>query len=107
MAEFEIIAKTVANTTLKGVDGGPDIVVPNILPILPMRNLVVFPGMVVPLNVGRKKSKNLLDEVMSGDKLVGVVAQKNPTVEDPTQADLSPVGTICMILKLLRLGDGN
>jgi ATP-dependent Lon protease len=107
MAEFQIIAKTVANTTLKAVDGGPEIVVPSVLPILPMRNLVVFPGMVVPLNVGRKKSKNLLDEVMSGEKLVGVLAQKNAATEDPTQADLSPVGTICMILKLLKLPDGN
>jgi ATP-dependent Lon protease len=61
----------------------------------------------MPLNVGRQKSKNLLDEVMPGEKLVGVVTQKNADVEDPGYNDLYNVGCACMILKLFKLPDGN
>ena len=82
-------------------------VVPESLPILPLRNLVVFPGTVMPLSVGRTKSKALLEEVMPGDKLVGVLAQKNAEVDDPKAEDLQAIGTVCMILKLFRLPDGN
>ena len=83
------------------------VVIPERLPILPLRNLVVFPGTVMPLNVGRPKSKALLEEVMPGDKLIGVLAQKDPDDEDPGADDLHTVGTVCMILKLFRLPDGN
>jgi ATP-dependent Lon protease len=61
----------------------------------------------MPLNVGRQKSKNLLDEVMPGEKLVGVIAQRNPETEDPSYADLNTVGVACSILKLFKLPDGN
>src|SRR5689334_21523203 len=61
----------------------------------------------MPLNVGRQKSKNLLDEVMPGEKLVGVITQKNPDVEDPRMEDLHSVGVAAMILKLFKLPDGN
>ena len=81
--------------------------IPNSLPILPIRNIVVFPGTVMPLNVGRQKSKNLLDEVMPADKVIGVVTQRNADVEDPKMEDLHPVGVACMILKLFKLPDGN
>jgi ATP-dependent Lon protease len=81
--------------------------VPHVLPVLPIRNIVVFPGTVMPLNIGRQKSKNLLDEVMPAEKLVGVVTQRNAESEDPRLEDLHPVGTICTILKLFRLPDGN
>ena len=57
--------------------------IPTSLPILPIRNIVVFPGTVMPLNVGRQKSKNLLDEVMPGEKVIGVVTQRNAETEDP------------------------
>ena len=77
------------------------------LPILPIRNIVVFPGTVMPLNVGRQKSKALLDEVMPGDKMIGVVTQRNADVEDPKFDDLHHVGVACMILKLFKLPDGN
>src|SRR5688572_521232 len=93
--------------TLSGAGNGRRIVVPEQLPILPLRNLVVFPGTVMPLNVGRPKSKALLEEVMPGDKLVGVISQKNADVDDPKFADLHQIGTVCMILKLFRLPDGN
>src|SRR5689334_2391029 len=107
MAESQIIERTPTGTTLRMSGNGQQLIVPALLPILPIRNIVVFPGTVMPLNVGRQKSKNLLDEVMPGDKLIGVITQKNPEVEDPQQQDLHPVGVACMILKLFKLPDGN
>src|SRR5690606_16811366 len=86
---------------------GQNLVIPRILPILPIRNIVVFPGTVMPLNVGRPKSKALLDEVMPGDKIIGVVTQKNPDIEDPQGTDLNTTGVVCTILKLFKLPDGN
>jgi ATP-dependent Lon protease len=87
---------------------GQQVVVPDSLPILPLRNLVVFPGTVMNLNIGRPKSKALLEEVMSTEpRLIGVVAQKDAEDEEPDEDDLRRVGTLCMILKLFRLPDGN
>src|SRR5438552_17258552 len=107
MAETQVIERTETGTTIKTGSNGQLLTIPATLPILPIRNIVVFPGTVMPLNVGRQKSKNLLDQVMPGDKLIGVVTQKNPEVEDPQLGDLHPVGVICMILKLFKLPDGN
>ena len=87
--------------------GGQELVIPDVLPLLPLRNLVVFPGTVMPLNIGRPKSKALLEEVMPGDKLIGVIAQKDAEDEDPDAKGLHQIGTVCMILKLFRLPDGN
>jgi ATP-dependent Lon protease len=86
---------------------GQQLSIPHLLPILPIRNIVVFPGTVMPLNVGRQKSKNLLDEVMPGDKLIGVITQRNADTEDPQQTDLHAVGVAATILKLFKLPDGN
>ena len=107
MAEKLIVSFTEQNTTIRSGTNGQNIVVPNVLPILPIRNIVVFPGTVMPLNVGRPKSKALLDEVMPGDKIIGVITQRNPDVEDPQPTDLHPMGVVCMILKLFKLPDGN
>jgi ATP-dependent Lon protease len=107
MADSQIIERTPTSTTIRTGGNGQKLVIPNLLPILPIRNIVVFPGTVMPLNVGRQKSKNLLDEVMPGEKVIGVVTQKNADVEDPAHADLYPVGVACMILKLFKLPDGN
>jgi ATP-dependent Lon protease len=107
MAESQIIERTPASTVIKTAGNGQQLTVPNLLPILPIRSIVVFPGTVMPLNVGRQKSKNLLDEVMPGEKLIGVVTQKNAEVEDPGFNDLHGVGVACMILKLFKLPDGN
>ncbi len=107
MAETQVIERTEAGTTIRTGSNGQLITIPATLPILPIRNIVVFPGTVMPLNVGRQKSKNLLDEVMPGDKIVGVITQKNAEVEDPTQEELYGVGVACMILKLFKLPDGN
>ncbi|MBC8105207.1 MAG: LON peptidase substrate-binding domain-containing protein, partial [Anaerolineae bacterium] len=81
MADSLIIERLPTGTVIKSGGNGQRITIPNRMPILPIRNIVVFPGTVIPLNVGRQKSKNLLDEVMPGEKLVGVITQRNPDVE--------------------------
>src|ERR1043165_2075207 len=81
--------------------------VPEILPILPLKNTVLFPGVVIPITVGRDKSIQLIKEYNRTDKTIGVVAQKNDAVEDPTDKDLYRVGTVAHIIKMLRMPDGN
>ena len=76
------------------------------LPLLPLRDVVVYPHMVIPLFVGREKSILALDEAMARGKKVLLVAQKNPQVDDPEEEDVFPVGTVASILQLLKLPDG-
>ena len=95
------------HTVVRTGPAGQETRVPTVLPLLPIRNLVVFPGTVMPLNVGRPRSKAVVDEVMPGDKIIGVIAQRNPETDDPAAADLYDVGVICAIVKLLKLNDGN
>ena len=78
----------------------------NFLPILPLRDIVVFPHMIVPLFVGRDKSIKALETVMSEDKKVFLIAQKDGSVEDPGEKDLYRIGTLGNILQLLKLPDG-
>lgn len=107
MAESQVIERSATTTTIRTGTNGQTLVIPHLLPILPIRNIVVFPGTVMPLNVGRQKSKNLLDEVMPGEKIIGVITQKNAESEDPEYPDLNTVGVTCTILKLFKLPDGN
>src|SRR3954469_24101079 len=107
MADSLIIERLPTSTIIRAGSNGQRVTIPNAMPILPIRNIVVFPGTVIPLNVGRQKSKNLLDEVMPGEKLIGVITQRNSEVEDPKQEDLFAVGVVCSILKLFKLPDGN
>src|SRR6266516_1568519 len=79
--------------------------IPEELPILPMRGFVVFPGTVVPLNVQRAASLKLLDETLPRTKVIGLVTQRDETKEDPTPQDLYSVGTVALVLKLLRQSD--
>ncbi len=81
--------------------------VPGVLPILPVRNTVLFPGVVLPITVGRKKSIDLVKEAYAGGKIIGVVAQVNPEREEPQAQDLNIVGTVARIIKMLVLPDGN
>lgn len=80
--------------------------VPDILPILSLRNTVMFPGVVMPITVGRQKSLQLVQEVYRGSKLLGTVAQKDGSVDDPGKDDLYQSGTIAQILKILEMPDG-
>ncbi|MDG2165259.1 MAG: LON peptidase substrate-binding domain-containing protein, partial [Flavobacteriales bacterium] len=80
---------------------------PNALAILPLRNTVLFPGVVIPITVGRDKSIKLIKEANNGDKIIGVVAQKDAQVEDPQVQDLNVTGTLAKILRVFRMPDGN
>lgn len=78
-----------------------------ILAILPLRNTVLFPGVVIPITVGRDKSIKLIRDAYKGDKTIGVVSQKKDHDEDPQLIDLNNVGTVAFIIKMLRMPDGN
>ncbi|MGB1207210.1 MAG: endopeptidase La [Chitinophagales bacterium] len=77
-----------------------------IIPILPLRNTVLFSGVVLPVTVGREKSVKAIKKAYQGDKFIGVVSQLRPEIEDPNKEDLSKVGTIVKIVKLLKMPDG-
>jgi len=81
--------------------------VPEVLPILPLRNTVLFPGVVIPITAGRDQSIKLIKEANRGNKTIGVVAQKNENTENPGLDDLYKIGTVARILKLLKMPDGN
>ena len=76
------------------------------IPILPLRDIVVFPNVTTPLFVGREKSINALESVMNNSKKILLLAQKNPDIDDPNQQDLYSFGTLVEILQLLKLPDG-
>jgi len=81
--------------------------VPKILPILPLRNTVLFPGVVIPITAGRDKSIQLIKDANKGDKIIGVVAQRNEDEEDPTLKDINKTGVVAQILRVLKMPDGN
>lgn len=80
---------------------------PDSLPILPLRNMVLFPGVVIPITAGRDKSINLINDAYAAGKIIGVVAQKNEEIEDPTKNDIHQLGTVARILRVLKMPDGN
>ena len=84
-------------------DGQP---IPDVLPLLPLRNTVLFPGVVIPITVGRDKSIKAVTDAYKADKLVGVVAQKDSNIEEPTVSDLEDIGTVAKIVKLIKMPDG-
>lgn len=80
---------------------------PEVLPILPLRNTVLFPGVVIPITVGRDKSIKLVQEANKGNKTVGVVAQVNPDLDEPQFTDLHKIGTQASIMRMLKMPDGS
>ena len=80
---------------------------PEILAILPLRNTVLFPGVVIPITVGRDKSIKLIRDANKGKRLIGVVAQQDVAIEDPSFSQLNQVGTVALIIKMLQMPDGN
>ena len=80
---------------------------PSDLPILPLRNTVLFPGVVIPITAGRDKSIKLLNDANASDKIIGVVSQKNEEDEDPNESQINKVGTVARILRILKMPDGN
>lgn len=81
--------------------------IPEVLPILALRNTVLFPGVVLPITVGRDTSLKLVKDAFSGNRLIGVVAQRSSEVEDPAPDDLYDYGTVATILKLIKMPDGS
>ncbi|SEP06277.1 ATP-dependent Lon protease [Mucilaginibacter gossypiicola] len=80
---------------------------PDVMPILPLRNTVLFPGVVIPITVGRDKSIKLIRDANKGSRMIGVVSQQDVGIEDPTFDQLNKVGTIALIVKMLQMPDGN
>ncbi|MFT5823011.1 MAG: ATP-dependent Lon protease [Crocinitomix sp.] len=81
--------------------------IPDLLPILPLRNNVLFPGVVIPITIGRDKSIKLIEDAYKGNKTIGVISQKKTEVEDPIADDLNRIGTVARILKRLKMPDGS
>ena len=81
--------------------------IPEILSILPLRNTVLFPGVVIPITAGRDKSIQLINDANKGDKVIGVVAQKDGDIENPTSEDIYKTGVVAQILRVLKMPDGN
>src|SRR6266576_291371 len=80
--------------------------IPDVLSLLPLRNTVLFPGVVIPITVGRDKSIRAVNDAYKTDKLIGVIAQKDSNIEDPEKKDLEDVGTVAKIIKLIKMPDG-
>ena len=87
-------------------DSNEKIDIPSDIALLPLRNTVLFPGVVLPITVGRDKSIKAVNEAYKASKLIGVVAQKDSSVEDPTAKDLEPIGTVAKIVKQIKMPDG-
>jgi ATP-dependent Lon protease len=85
-------------------EGGPEI--PDLLPLLPVRDIVIFPYMTLPLFVGREGSISAVDEALAHDRYIFLATQKDPTVEDPKQDELYRTGTVAMIMRMIKLPDG-
>ena len=90
----------------QGEENEPELVIDSLLPILPLRNTVLFPGVVIPITVGRDKSIQAVKASYNKDKLIGVVSQKDGNIEDPTPADLCQIGTVAKIIKMIKMQDG-
>lgn len=78
-----------------------------LFPILPVRNMVMFPKVVTPITAGREKSKKLLEDAQKENKYIGIISQKNPNEENPTEKDLYAIGTLAKIIKIIKLPEGN
>ncbi len=84
-----------------------NIKIPEVLPILPLRNSVLFPGILIPITVGRQKSMKLIREAYNSNRFIGTIAQKDANIEEPAFGDLYKVGTVAQILKVLEMPDGS
>lgn len=102
--EMEFMPIIPLNDEDEGKDDGKGI--PDELPILPLRNTVLFPGVVIPITVGRDKSIKAVTDAYKADKLVGVVAQKDSNIEEPGINDLEKIGTVAKLVKLIKMPDG-
>jgi len=107
LQELEQDAELIPLMTAEDEDAMNKEELPEILPILPLRNTVLFPGVVVPITAGRDKSIKLINETNKGSKTIGVVSQKDEDVEDPGLGEINTIGTVAKILRVLKMPDGN
>ena len=107
LQEFDSEAELIPLLTPEDEEEMANEELPSTLPILPLRNTVLFPGVVIPITAGRDKSIKLINDANAGDKIIGVVAQINEEDEDPTKNDIHQVGTVARILRVLKMPDGN
>lgn len=118
----DFIFKNIDNLSLQGIDSDSELIplltpedeeamnneeLPQTLPILPLRNTVLFPGVVIPITAGRDKSINLIKHANTGSKVIGVVSQKDEETENPGPGDINSLGTVARILRVLQMPDGN
>ena len=90
----------------EGDDQDKDLIIPNTIALLPLRNTVLFPGVVLPITVSRDKSIKAVNDAYKSNKLIGVISQKDTAVEEPEAQDLCTVGTVAKIIKLIKMPDG-
>jgi len=105
-SEDEMEFMPIIPLTEDGSENNDDQPIPAELPLLPLRNTVLFPGVVIPITVGRDKSIKAVSDAYKADKLIGVVSQKDSLVEEPTVSDLVDIGTVAKIIKLIKMPDG-
>src|SRR6195952_2578374 len=105
-SEDEMEFMPIIPLTEDGNENNDDQPIPVELPLLPLRNTVLFPGVVIPITVGRDKSIKAVGDAYKADKLIGVVSQKDSLVEEPTVSDLVDIGTVAKIIKLIKMPDG-
>ncbi len=107
LQEFDTEAELIPLLTPEDEEEMANEELPAFLPILPLRNTVLFPGVVIPITAGRDKSIKLINEANAGNKIIGVVSQRNEEDEDPTSSDIHQIGTVARILRVLKMPDGN
>ena len=107
LQEFDSEAELIPLLTPEDEEEMNNEVLPDWLPILPLRNTVLFPGVVIPISAGRDKSIKLINDANAAGKIIGVVSQINEEDEDPTKNDIHKIGTVARILRVLKMPDGN
>ena len=107
LQEFDTDAELIPLLTPEDEEEMNNEELPELLSILPLRNMVLFPGVVIPITAGRDKSIKLINDANAAGKNIGVVAQKNEQDEDPTKEDIHKIGTVAKILRVLKMPDGN
>ncbi|WP_372937575.1 endopeptidase La [Seonamhaeicola sp.] len=107
LQEFDENAELIPLMTPEDEEEMNNEALPETLPILSLRNTVLFPGVVIPITAGRDKSVKLINDANKGSKVIGVVAQKDESVENPTAKEINETGTVARILRVLKMPDGN
>ncbi|MFE3871583.1 endopeptidase La [Flavobacterium sp. ZS1P70] len=107
LQEFDTEADLIPLLTPEDEEEMNNEALPQSLAILPLRNMVLFPGVVIPITAGRDKSIKLINDANAAGRIIGVVAQKNEQDEDPTTDDIHKIGTVAKILRVLKMPDGN